>query len=421
MKRTSATIRLQLWKSKTLSDGTNPIVIVVRWNGEQKTKSTGYSVNQKNWDDKNESVKRGYPNYAAINAHILEMKNKVMAKKLEYEKNSEPYTASMLIEAISLNTDASGLDFLSISNKIITDNKLTHSSAQNYYTTYNALKTFFGRDFIITELDSDTLIAFAQSLTLKHSTIKSYFARIKAVLNYADTHNMATINIDKANEWLTKHIKPAYKHRALSEDDIIRLKVYYWDEMDKSDIMNRRSKAFIMSLFMFCYYCNGIAPIDAIQLKTDNVSLDGNKYIITTRRNKTSMPIRIVLMKSVYNGSQILEMFLPTAHLRNGYIFPFLCNNEHTLVANDTPQQIHYSMATLYRYARMRLDEVSKELDIPKFSLYTARHTAASIMLKNKVPIGQIASAMARSVSRIEVYLDTLTTDQALSDISTIL
>jgi len=421
MKTTSAVIKLQLWKSKTLSGGTNPIVIVVRWNGEQKTKSTGYSTTKRYWDDKNESVKKGYPNFAAINANILDLKNKVMAKKLEYEKNNEPYSASMLIESLSLNVNASGLDFLSISNKIITENKLTHSSAQNYYTTYNALKEYFNRDFLITELDSDTLISFAKSLDLKHSTIKSYFARIKAVLNYANAHKIATINIDKANEWLTKHIKPAYKHRALSEDDIIRLKVYYWDEMDKSDIMNRRSKAFIMSLFMFCYYCNGIAPIDAIQLKTDNVMFDGINYIITTRRNKTAMPIRIVLKKSVYNGSQILEMFLPTAHLRNGYIFPFLCNNEHTLVPNDTPKQIHYTMSSLYRYARMRLDEVSKELDIPKFSLYTARHTAASIMLKNKVPIGQIASAMARSVSRIEVYLDTLATDQALSDISTML
>ena len=172
---------------------------------------------------------------------------------------------------------------------------------------------------------------------------------------------------------------------------------------------------------MFCYYCNGIAPIDAIQLKEDNITFDGTNYIITTRRNKTSMPIRIVLAKSCFNGADIIEMFLPTAHLRNGYLFPFLCNNEHTLVANDTPKQIHYSMATLYRYARMRLDEVSKELDIPKITLYVSRHTAASIMLKNQVPIGQIASAMARSVSRIEVYLDTLTSDEALADISTIL
>lgn len=421
MKTTSAVIKLQLWKSKTLSGGTNPIVIVVRWNGEQKTKSTGYSTTKRYWDDKNESVKKGYPNFAAINANILELKNKVIAKKLEYEKNNEPYSASMLIESISLNANASGLDFLSLSEKIISDNKLTYSSAQNYYTTYNALKEYFNRDFLITELDNDTLISFAKSLDLKHSTIKSYFARIKAVLNYANAHKIATVNIDKANEWLSKHIKPEYCHRALNQYDISKLKTYYWDELDKSDIMNRRSKAFVMSLFMFCYYCNGIAPIDAIQLKADNVSFDGMNYIITTRRNKTSTPIRIVLMQCSHNGSEILEMFLPTAHLRNGYIFPFLCNNEHTLVANDTPQQIHYTMSSLYRYARMRLDEVSKELDIPQFSLYTARHTSASIMLKNKVPIGQIASAMARSVSRIEVYLDTLTTDKTLSDISTIL
>ena len=249
MKRTSATIHLKLRTQKVLADGTNPIMICVQWNG-RKEKSTGYSTTPRYWDAKNECIKKGYPNFAAINAHILEMKGKIMARKLEYEKNGEPYTASMLVEAISLSTDASGLDFLSISKKIITENKLTHSSAQNYTTTYNALKTFFGRDFIITELDSDTLIAFAQSLTLKHSTIKSYFARIKAVINYANAHSLTNMNIDKANEWFTKHIKPSYKHRALSEADMIRLKEYYWDKLDKSDIMNRRSKAFIMSLFM---------------------------------------------------------------------------------------------------------------------------------------------------------------------------
>ena len=192
MKTNSATIHLKLRTTKVLSDGTSPIMICVQWNG-RKEKSTGYSTTKRYWDDKNESVKRGFPNFAAINANILDLKNKVIARKLEYEKNNEPYSASMLIESLSLGTNAAGLDFLSISEKIISDNKLTHTSANNYTTAYNALKTFFGRDFIITELDSDTLIAFAKSLDLKHSTIKSYFARIKAVINYANAHKIATI------------------------------------------------------------------------------------------------------------------------------------------------------------------------------------------------------------------------------------
>lgn len=97
MKVTMARIRLYLKEGKTLSDGSNPIMLMVSFNG-RKELSTGFSCVPRFFDKKGECVKKGYPNYAAINSAILKMKNDAISRRNEFERLGIKYTPKMVLE-----------------------------------------------------------------------------------------------------------------------------------------------------------------------------------------------------------------------------------------------------------------------------------------------------------------------------------
>ena len=96
MKTNSAVVKLYLRVSKKLSDGASPIMLKVSWKGAKEL-STGFSCTIKHWDSKRECVKKGYPNYAAINAAIMKKKIDVIARRDAFELANVAYTPSMLL------------------------------------------------------------------------------------------------------------------------------------------------------------------------------------------------------------------------------------------------------------------------------------------------------------------------------------
>lgn len=113
MKVTMARIRLYLKEGKTLSDGTNPIMLMVSFNGRKEV-STGFSCIPKYWDKKSESVKKGFPNYAAINASINRLKNDAIEKRNEFERLGLKYTPAMILskKKAQTTTVSSSIDSL---------------------------------------------------------------------------------------------------------------------------------------------------------------------------------------------------------------------------------------------------------------------------------------------------------------------
>ena len=80
MKISVARIRLYLKEGKTLADGTHPIMLMCSFNGRKEI-STGYSCTSRYWDKKSECIKRGYPNFVAINQYIMSYIKIIIKKK----------------------------------------------------------------------------------------------------------------------------------------------------------------------------------------------------------------------------------------------------------------------------------------------------------------------------------------------------
>ncbi|SFL28634.1 Phage integrase SAM-like domain-containing protein [Porphyromonadaceae bacterium KH3CP3RA] len=68
----NATINVVCYKSKTLSNGENPLMIRVSKNGKKTYKSLGLSVNPMYWDFEKDKPKRNCPDKKQIENLIIE-------------------------------------------------------------------------------------------------------------------------------------------------------------------------------------------------------------------------------------------------------------------------------------------------------------------------------------------------------------
>jgi len=94
-------VNVLCYKSKTLANGENPLVIRVCKDGKKKYQSLGISINPVFWDFEKNKPKPNCPNREQILMLISE-KTKVFSEQiLEYKIENKDFTASTLLKKVS--------------------------------------------------------------------------------------------------------------------------------------------------------------------------------------------------------------------------------------------------------------------------------------------------------------------------------
>lgn len=424
MRTSTARISLTLWKSKTLANGEHPIMLAIRFNG-QALLSSHFSCQPKHWDEKNECLKRSYSNYAGINKILADMKNQAIAAKLRFETESTPYTAKMIVEAMNpKNLSAKTLMFADVMESLIKDRKLKWTTANCYRDIFKQFAKYIGKtDFIITEITDDVIINYAHYLIekgVKQNSIIAYMSKIASVISYANDNDITDWNPKKGFAWVKKNFKKQIHHKAISEEELAKLRVYFDYNIDKKDMFKRTSKSFALAFYLCSYGLFGLAPIDLMKLTLDNVedTVINNEecYRIITKRSKTNQPLNIIVTKITFYGN-LFKQFVETAHNRNNYIFPIFSNDR---------KQYDYSNEAIF--ARMvkrtesiinnHLKAICVELGIQPITCYSSRHSFASHQIRQGTNVSLVASALGRSVAGIGCYIANLTKDEELFKLS---
>lgn len=424
MRTSTARISLTLWTSKTLANGENPIMLAIRFNG-QALLSSHFSCQPKHWDEKNECLKRSYSNYAGINKILADMKNQAIAAKLRFETENIPYTAKMIVDAMKpKDLSAKTLMFADIMERLITDRKLKWTTANCYRDIFKQFAQYIGNtDFVVTEITDDVIIDYAQYLNnkgMKQNSIIAYFSKISSVIAFANTNGITDWNPKKGLAWVNKNFKKQVHHKAITEDDLAKLRSYYDYQLDKSDMLKRTSKSFALAFYLCSYGLFGLAPVDLMKLKLDNIEEtvinDQKCYKIKTKRSKTNQPLNIIVPQITFYG-ELFKQFYDTANTRQGYIFPIFSSAAKSYDYSDE--------ATLARMIKRtesiinnHLKDICTELEMQPITMYSARHSFASHQIRQGTNIGLVANALGRSVSGIGCYIANLTKDEELFNIS---
>ena len=459
MKVQNAIVKLVLRTNKRLANGEHPIMLRVNF-GYMREKSTGYSCDVGHWDKKNQLLKKGYKNAALINPIITGYKNKVMERKLRLEMLGLAYTPEMLLENFKDSGSDDSRVFADIMERMLRERRLRHGTVAQYrYACAQLAKTMGNPRFLITNVTEAKIKLFIEQMqeSVSEGTVHAACAKIAAVCNYAITHDL----LDADNYCFRrlkygKLVRKANKTAYIDKDNLLRLEQYYLDLVTErrerltgwrfkdgavGRIRDRRTLEFALAFWLAMLKLNGSAPIDVALLRQEHYSMrfykdDGgfgrHYYCFDFKRAKTGTPVRPRIEANKL-AKAIFEPFVHSASLRDGYIFPIVQNDRHSLKANRSYESIqcavrHVAQSSLQKMRKVcaeinrQVEELNKAsgqqrplINIDELSCYNMRHSFAMAYLSSPgANVNALASLLARSPNSIGTYITQLQHDHDL-------
>lgn len=415
MKTNSAVCKLTLWTSKKLKNGSSPIVLTIRFRG-QSLISTGFSCFPKDWNERQQCLKKTFPNSAAINGILLELLNRANAIRIELDGQGIDYTHKQIAERIKNNqTSSKPKTFKQVMEDMFEKRSLAVNSRSIYHTAYLSISRFLGNpNFLPSDVNDKNIKEWAEHCSNKCciNTMLNYLYKISTTLTYASkigvTFNMPVEGLD----YIHSHYKIKVEHRNLQADDILKLEMHFESTFGVNEgLLQRTSKQFVLAFFLCSYQMQGLAPVDMLQLKSENVTettVNGiDVYKIVTNRQKTKVPLTIIVPKMKL-AADILKFLLESTDTRDGYVFP-------VFYADCDKNKLSRTFNTC---ANKHLAALAKQLGIKPFTCYSARHSYATNKIREGANIGLLANALGRSVANIGVYISNLSSDEDLTKLS---
>lgn len=438
MKVNQAQIKFHLRTNIVLKNGQSPIVVFISYNG-RKEKSTKFTCTEKYWDKKKECIKKGFPNYIAINAELALIKKRLIDKRDYFEMHNIVYTPSMILdESVKENLSGANNTFKSIMEQLIEERQLKYNTVKGYQFCYSKWCEFFKReDFIVNELTEQKLREMfnIQVKLMKEGTVKNFFEKTYSLLHYSKRKGYIDYDIsDKFRYW--EKVKTSNRKQALELGQIKLIQSFYLKEVTTDGkfkesaleaLEYRHTRPFSVALFLIMYHFQGMAVADLARLKKDDfkeIEIESKKYyMIETRRQKTSEGVTVLIERDLL-CEFLIESFLWASKNRNGYFLPIFQNKDKAY-SYKTEKELNIGLLGCEAVINKKLKKVWELLNaeiaylketegieisqIPlNTSLYAARHSFASIAIQQGVNPYDLATSMGRSLNNISTYIKDL-------------
>ena len=351
----SATVNILCYKSKTLANGENPLMIRVCKDGKKKYLSLGVSVKAEHWDFEKNKPKANCPNKEQILQIILEKTKEYNQQVLDYKVCNREFTATSLMETVNKPVNARTVKdvFDTYIKRLVSSNRLRYANMYKYalksLLSFNGHLDIYFPDIEIAWLKKYEVWLQKQNLAL--NTIGTYFRLLRVVYNFAieekivkaDYYPFKTFKVSKLSESTAK--------RSISKDDVIR-------------VLNYQGKSFYeclaIDLFAFSYFTAGINFADIARLTHNNIF--ENRLVYS--RKKTKKQIKVPLQEKA------IELINKYKQSNSSYLFPILST------FHKTEQQKINRVHKVYCHVSKHLKNIGKELNLPiDLTTYVARHS----------------------------------------------
>ena len=138
----NACVSVVCYKSKTLSNGENPLMLQVSKGGKRKYQSLGISINPKYWDFARNKPKPNCPNKEYIQKIILDKQRELQQRMLELNSEQKEYTTTTLLNNENTKFE---LKTISMFYKELIEQYTREGKCGNrliYKGSFNSLKVF---------------------------------------------------------------------------------------------------------------------------------------------------------------------------------------------------------------------------------------------------------------------------------------
>ena len=386
-------ISIILYKSKTLADGSHPLMVRISQLKAKKYLSTGLSCPANLWDFDKHTPKRSHPDRKLLEAILAQKKATYHTKLLELESEQKSLSLQQLVQAIEEPKQSSQelFPFLTeVCENLVQSGKI--GRARLYKRLLTSLKEFTGsKQLCFNDIDVPFLNryeAFLYKQGLVENSIGTYFQVLRALLNKAIQAKCMKKEHYPFDNYSLGKFSTLTQKRAMSREDLQQIIALPLAADSKLQVAR--------DYFLFSYYGQGMNFRDMATLKWKQVIKD---RVIYTRLKTGKM----MQFKLLAPALEILEKYKrAVSGEKDDFVFPILNKSEHT-----TPQQISNRINRVLRGVNASLKELAEAAKVPvHLTTYVARHTYATVLKQSGISTGVISEALGHKGEKItQTYL----------------
>lgn len=400
----NTTLTTVLYTSKTLSDGTHPLMLRLTKNRRIKYISLHLSLDAKFWDFDKGRPKRNCPDKERINA-LIETKTKELQEQiLDFKTSDKEYTLNTLIEKASRKVvrQTVGEYLNGYIDRLLAEKRV--GNAKTFQELRTSLTKFCrSLDFYFIDIDAEWLKRYEQWLRVERhysdNSIGIRFRSLRVLYNSAITDGLIKKTDYPFDTFKVSRFKEATAKRSLTKEDIRRI-------MDcEVRTLTKYPKPFLQlakDLFLFSYLSCGINLTDILHIRYADI-VDGR---LVFNRQKTGKLLSFQLQPAALD---ILDKYRqPNAHPQD-YVFPVLRRSVH-ITAQQQYGRVQRTNKRINRYLKL----IGEHLHLPiTLTTYVARHSFATVLKRSGVSTSIISESLGHSSEKItQIYLDSFENSQ---------
>lgn len=367
-------------------EGTYPVKIKVYFQGKPKYYPTGICMSTK------EELEEVLESKSKKNIEIQDIIGKELSrilKNVDILVERGTFSFSNLNNMLGKNIGGTLNEMISAKIKEL-ENEEKFGTSAFYKGTLSLLKRYMKHDVPIKEVTVEWLNGLEKFIlkTANQTTVAMNMRNIRAIMNIAK--QVGVIRESDYPFGIGKYqIKEGSgKKKALNKKQLKAIAEYSDGSM---------TTEFYRDLWLFIYFCNGLNVADLISLKFSDVQNGEISFIRKKTKNRTRDVKRIYAaitpeMYSIINkwGNDPKKSI---------YIFPFL-------KPGDSAWEHEKKKKNLTKLINKRMKMIGEKLNLGKITTYVARHTYATVLRNEGVPISIISPMLGHSsVTTTEIYL----------------
>lgn len=366
--------------------GTYPVKIKVYFQGKPKYYPTGICMSTK------EELEEVLESKSKKNIEIQDIIHKEfnrISKNINILVERGTFSFSNLNNMLGKNIGGTLNEMISAKIKEL-ENEEKFGTSAFYKGTLSLLKRYIKHDVPIKEVTVEWLNGLEKFIlkTANQTTVAMNMRNIRATMNIAKQVGVIRESDYPFGRGKYQIKESSGKKKALNKKQLKAIAEYSDGSM---------TTEFYRDLWLFIYFCNGLNVADLISLKFSDIQNGEISFI----RKKTKDRTRDV--KRIY-AAITPEMYSIINKWGNDpkksiYIFPFL-------KPGDSAWEHEKKKKNLTKLIKKRMKMIGEKLNLGKITTYVARHTYATVLRNEGVPISIISPMLGHSsVTTTEIYL----------------
>ena len=367
-------------KNQLNAQGTSLVQIEAYLNKRKIYLSTQLYLRPQEWDKATAQVVN-HPQSNELNAMLYEKIIELQSVEIGYWKQGISPSLLDIKNAVKHHITAD-MTFLAFSRKNVSQSSRKEGTKQNMYATIHRMKDFRG-DIEIRDVNYKYLTEFEsylRTIGLKVNSVGKHLRNVRTLINEAINQGYMSLNDYPFRKFKIQKEKP--EHRVLTQKELSKL---------ETTTLKGKMKQRVLDSFLFCCY-SGLRFSDYKQLTDDNIlSLKGSKWLsLRTQKTNVKQKIPIYLL---FDGKALglIQKYESIQHMNK-----IGCNADVNRILKD----------------------ITDKTGIKKrVTFHTARHTFATLLLGQSIPITTIQRLLGHtSVKTTQIYSEVLD-DTLISDL----